>query len=272
MGFAYRTTMFVLVLAATLPLQWLALKLKLPLLRTLPVWFHRTVLKILNIRVEVLGVPSEQNRPLLFVSNHASWLDIVVLGSTGPLCFIAKSEIANWPLFGTFARLQRSIFVDRSRRHGTGQVNKSIARTLSGGDPVVLFGEGTSSDGNRVLQFRSALLGGLRDAMEENGRGFVQPVAIAYRKFHGIPMGRRHREVAAWYGDMDLLPHLLRVLKEGAIDVTVAFGKVMEVAHEDDRKTLSRNVESTVRTLASLSLAGRPELLTDFVCLARERR
>lgn len=272
MGFAYRTAMFVLVLAVTLPLQWLALKLKLPFLRTLPVWFHRTVLKILNIKVEVLGVPSGQDRPLLFVSNHASWLDIIVLGSTGPLCFIAKSEIANWPLFGTFARLQRSIFVDRARRHGTGQVNQSIAKTLSGGDPVVLFGEGTSSDGNRVLQFRSALLGGLRDAMEENGRGFVQPVSIAYRKFHGIPMGRQYREVAAWYGDMDLVPHLLRVLREGAIDVTVAFGKVMEVAHADDRKTLSRNVESAVRTLASLSLAGRPELLTEFVCLAGERR
>src|SRR5690606_9595580 len=133
---------------------------------------------------------------------------------------IAKAEIARWPLFGTFARMQRSIFVDRSKRHGTGQVNRSIANMLSGGDPVVLFGEGTSSDGNRVLPFRSALLGGLRDAMEENGRGFVQPVSIAYRKFHGIPMGRQYREIAAWYGDMDLVPHLLRVIREGAIDVT----------------------------------------------------
>jgi 1-acyl-sn-glycerol-3-phosphate acyltransferase len=272
MGFAFRTAMFVLILLFVVPLQWLALKLNLPLLRTLPVWFHRNVLKILNINVEVIGAPSEQDRPLLFVSNHVSWLDIIVLGSTGPLCFIAKSEIANWPLFGTFARLQRSIFVDRSKKHGTGKVNKTIAKTLSAGDPVVLFGEGTSSDGNRVLQFRSALLGGLRDAMEENSRGFVQPVSIAYRKFHGIPMGRPNREIAAWYGDMDLIPHLLRVLKEGAIDVTVAFGKVLEVAHADDRKALSRNVESAVRTLNSLSLAGRPELLAESVCLAGERR
>lgn len=272
MGFAFRTTMFVLMLAITVPAQWLALKLNLPMLRTLPVWFHRTVLKILNIKVEILGAPSATDRPLLFVSNHASWLDIVVLGSTGPLVFIAKSEIANWPLFGTFARMQRSIFVDRAKRHGTGQVNQSIAKTLSAGDPVVLFGEGTSSDGNRVLPFRSALLGGLRDAMEQNGRGFVQPVSIAYRKFHGIPMGRQNRDIASWYGDMDLVPHLLRVLREGAIDVTVAFGKVMEVAHEDDRKTLSRNVESAVRRLTSLSLAGRAELLAESVSLAGERR
>lgn len=272
MGFAYRATLFILMLVVAVPTQWLALKLNLPLLRTLPVWFHRTVLKILNIKVEILGMPSKNDRPLLFISNHASWLDIVVLGSTGPLCFIAKSEIANWPMFGTFARMQRSIFVDRSRRHGTGQVNRSIAKTLSDGDPVVLFGEGTSSDGNRVLQFRSALIGGLRDAMEDNGRGYVQPVSIAYRKFHGIPMGRRHREIASWYGDMDLVPHLLRVLREGAIDVTVAFGKVVEMAPSDDRKALSRNIELSVRRLTSLSLAGRHELLTESVCLAPERR
>ena len=272
MGFAYRATMFVLLLLFVVPLQWLALKFNLPYLRTLPVWFHRTLLKTLSIKVEIIGEPSPRDRPLLFVSNHNSWLDILVLGSTVPLVFIAKSEIANWPLFGTFARLQRSIFVDRAKRHGTGQVNQSIAKTLSAGDPVVLFGEGTSSDGNRVLPFRSALLGGLRDAMEENGRGFVQPVSIAYRKFHGIPMGRQNREVASWYGDMDLVPHLLRVLREGAIDVTVAFGKVLEVAHEDDRKILSRNVESAVRRLNSLSLAGRQELLTESVCLAGERR
>lgn len=272
MGAAYRTTLFVLMLTITVPTQWVALKLNLPILRTLPVWFHRTVLKILGIKVEILGAPARGDRPLLFVSNHASWLDIIVLGSTGPLCFIAKSEIANWPLFGTFARMQRSIFVDRAKRHGTGQVNRSIAKTLAAGDPVVLFGEGTSSDGNRVLQFRSALLGGLRDAMEENGRGYVQPVSIAYRKFHGIPMGRQHREIAAWYGDMDLIPHLLRVLREGAIDVTVAFGNVMEVTHSDDRKALSKQVESAVRRLTSLTLAGRPEMIAESVSLAGERR
>lgn len=272
MGLLVRTALFVLMILVTVPVQWVALKLNLPLLRTLPVWFHRTVLKILGIRVQTIGAPAAHERPLLFVSNHNSWLDIVVLGSTVPLVFIAKAEIARWPLFGTFARLQRSIFVDRAKRHGTGQVNKSIANTLANGDPVVLFGEGTSSDGNRVLQFRSALLGGLRDAMEENGRGFVQPVAIAYCKFHGIPMGRQHRPVAAWYGDMDLIPHLLRVLRDGRIDVTLAYGKALEVAHKDDRKALSRKLETAVRRLASLSLAGRPELLAESVSLAGERR
>lgn len=272
MRFTSRLLLLVSVILVAVPAQWLALKSGSRWLRLIPLWFHRTALKVLDIRVEVAGEPSRSERPLLFVANHNSWLDIPVLGSIAPLVFIAKSEVANWPLFGTFAKLQRSIFVDRSRRHGTGQVNQSIARMLSGGDPVVLFGEGTSSDGNRVLPFRSALLGGLRDAMEENGRGFVQPVSIAYRKFHGIPMGRQYREVAAWYGDMDLVPHLVRVLREGAIDVTVTFGQVMEVAHADDRKALSRKLESAVRRLTTLALAGRIEHLGEAVSLTGERR
>lgn len=269
---AIRLTMLTAIILVTLPTQWLALKLGMRALHYIPVWFHRTALRILDVRVSIVGTPAKAERPLLFVSNHNSWLDICVLGSVTPLVFVAKSEIARWPLFGTFARLQRSIFVDRSRRQGTSAVNRSIAATLSDGDPVVLFGEGTSSDGNRVLPFRSALLGGLRDAMEEQGRGYVQPVSIAYRNFHGIPMGRRNRDVAAWYGDMELLPHLWRVVCEGAIDVTVSFGPVQEVAHADDRKALSRGLENAVRRLTSLALAGRPEPLNEAVSFAEERR
>lgn len=267
-----RLTALVVVALVAMPVQWLSLKLNLGLLRWVPLWFHRAALRILDVRVTVKGAPAKQARPLLFVSNHNSWLDIPVLGSITPIAFVAKSEIAGWPLFGTFARLQRSIFVDRTRRHGTGEVNRTIASRLAGGDPVVLFGEGTSSDGNRVLPFRSALLGGLREAMEEEGRGFVQPVSIAYHSFHGIPMGRQHREVAAWYGDLDLVPHLLRVVREGAIDVVVSFGPVLEVAHADDRKALSRRLEQSVRRLNALALAGRPDPVPETVSFAAETR
>lgn len=267
-----RLTILAGIVLVTLPSQWLALKLKLPALHYIPLLFHRSALRVFDVRVSVAGAPAKVERPLLFVSNHNSWLDICVLGSITPLVFVAKSEIARWPLFGTFARLQRSIFVDRSRRQGTSAVNRSIAATLSDGDPVVLFGEGTSSDGNRVLPFRSALLGGLRDAMEDHGRGYVQPVSIAYQRFHGIPMGRRHRDVAAWFGDMDLVPHLWQVAREGAIDVLVSFGPVEEVAHADDRKTLSRKLETSVRRLTSEALAGRPGPVEETVPFAGERR
>ncbi|MCW5682486.1 MAG: 1-acyl-sn-glycerol-3-phosphate acyltransferase [Xanthobacteraceae bacterium] len=256
---AFRIAVLGSVIAVVLPAQWVALKLRLRAMHYIPVWFHRFALRVLDVRVKVNGDPAKAERPLLFVSNHNSWLDIVVLGSVAPLSFVAKSEIAKWPVFGTMARMQRSIFVDRSRRHATGDVNRAMAAHLADGDPIVLFGEGTSSDGNRVLPFRSALLGSLRDAMEQAGRSYLQPVSIAYCRFHGIPMGRQHREVAAWFGDMDLIPHLMRVVREGAIDVEVRFGPVLEVSHTDDRKMLNRRVENIVRQLTANSLAGRPE-------------
>src|SRR5712691_7086896 len=242
------------------PLQWLSLKLGLPLRRLVPLWFHRIVLALLGVKVKIRGVPAAE-RPLLFVSNHASWLDIPVLSSITPLAFIAKSEIARWPLFGLFAKLQRSIFVDRSKRHATGHVNRRIASRLAEGDPIVLFGEGTSSDGNRVMPFRSALLGALSEALGEHGRGYVQPVSIAYTRLHGLPMGRQHRSFAAYYGDIDLLPHLTRVLREGAIDVTVSFGLPLKVEPDMDRKTLARSTETAVRRMTSAALAGRLDQL-----------
>jgi 1-acyl-sn-glycerol-3-phosphate acyltransferase len=265
---------FVVVAVFTIvgiPIQWLALRLRLPLRRWVPWLFHRTCLALLSVRVTVHGAPATE-RPLLFVSNHVSWLDIPVLSSITPLAFIAKSEIARWPLFGLFAKLQRSVFVDRSKRHATGHVNRRIAARLAEGDPVVLFGEGTSSDGNRVMPFRSALLGALREALGEHGRGYVQPVSIAYTRLHGLPMGRQHRSFVAYYGDIDLVPHLARVLREGAIDVTVSFGLPLKVEPDMDRKALARSTEAAVRRMTSAALAGRLEPLSGPVPFPAETR
>jgi 1-acyl-sn-glycerol-3-phosphate acyltransferase len=247
------------VLAATavgLPVQWLALKLGLPLRRWIPVLYHRLLLRLLGVRVHLKGAPAA-DRPLLLLSNHASWLDIPVIGSLTPLFFVAKSEVAAWPLVGLLAKFQRTVFVDRQRRQATGSVNREIAERLHAGDPVVLFAEGTSSDGNRVLPFRTALVGAVREAVASAEAVTVQPMAIAYVRLQGLPMGRQHRPAAAWFGDMELAPHLLDVLRHGAIDVEVSFGAplVLDAAH--DRKQVTRDTERAVRTLAAASLAGR---------------
>ena len=147
-----------------MPVQWAAVALRRPLRRRIPVFYHRLICALLGVRVRVVGAPIAAH-PLLIVANHASWLDISVITSAAPVVFVAKREIASWPFFGLLAKLQRSVFVDRERRHKTGEVNAEIAQRLAEGDPVVLFGEGTSSDGNRVLPFRSALIGAARDAL-----------------------------------------------------------------------------------------------------------
>lgn len=254
----------VLVLAAVavvtligIPLQWACLRLGLSPRRTIPTLYHRTLLRLIGVRVRVRGTPAA-HRPLLLLSNHVSWLDISVVGSLLPLFFVAKSEVDGWPVIGLLARFQRTVFVDRQRRHSTGAVNREIAARLAEGDPVVLFAEGTSSDGNRVLPFRSALVGAVREAFATDSEVMVQPLAVAYVGLQGLPMGRRHRDIAAWYGDMDLAPHLMDVLRHGAIDVEVAFGDpvLLDAAH--DRKSVTRQCEHAVRALSSRALAGRP--------------
>jgi 1-acyl-sn-glycerol-3-phosphate acyltransferase len=274
-----RSAFIVLVLGLVsiigIPLQWISLKLGLPSRRWIPWLFHNIALRMMGVRVSRRGAPAHE-RPLLLVSNHASWLDIPVLTSILPVIFIAKSEVARWPLFGLFAKLQRSVFVDRTKRQATGEVNRAIASRLSDGDPVVLFGEGTAGDGNRVMPFRSALLGALREALGGNGRGFVQPVSIAYTRLQGLPMGRQHRPSAAWYGHMSLLPHLRGVLREGAIDVIVTFGTPFEVEPGGDRKLLAKSTEDAVRRMTAAALAGRefalPAPVSASVSLAAENR
>lgn len=248
----------VTMIVALAPLQWLAVRLDWPLQRVIPVLFHRIVCALIGVHIHQRG-QRDRHMPLLIVSNHVSWLDICVVSTVAPVVFVAKQEVGTWPIVSLLARLQRTVFIDRTRKMHTGSVTGTMAEHMNKGDAVVLFAEGTSTDGNRVLPFRSALLGSLRDAMEQAGRSYLQPVSIAYCRFHGIPMGRQHREVAAWFGDMDLIPHLMRVVREGAIDVEVRFGPVLEVSHTDDRKMLNRRVENIVRQLTANSLAGRPE-------------
>jgi 1-acyl-sn-glycerol-3-phosphate acyltransferase len=249
----------ILAIAALLPVQMIAVWLDLPSLqRRVPTLFHRLVCRLLGVRIRMVGAPSAE-RPLLIVANHVSWIDIAVITALVPVAFVAKREVASWPLFGLFARLQRTVFVDRTRRHATPAVNAEIARRLIAGDPMVLFGEGTSSDGNRILPFRTALLGAAREALAAAGhdRIQVQPLAISYVGFHGLPMGRQHRPVAAWYGALDLFPHLVGVLRRGAIDVTVSFGEPLDFDAQSDRKAVARALEAEVRRLATAALRGR---------------
>ena len=189
MRLIFVVVVFTLVTLPLMPLQWLAVALKRPLRRRIPVFYHRFLCRLLGIRVRVTGAPVD-GRPLLIVANHSSWLDISIITAQAPVVFVAKSEIARWPFFGLLAKLQRTVFVERDRRAKTGEVNATIAQRLAEGDPVLLFGEGTAGDGNRVLPFRTALIGAARDAIAAAGDGrqiWIQPLSIAYVEPAGHP-------------------------------------------------------------------------------------
>jgi 1-acyl-sn-glycerol-3-phosphate acyltransferase len=226
---------------------------------TLPRLFLWWVRKVLGVRVIVQGKLAK-SAPLLVVSNHVSWLDIVILGGLAPISFVAKSEVATWPVIGTLARLHRAIFVDRARRSSTFDMARLIGHRLVAGDTIVLFGEGTTSDGNRVLPFRPALLASVREAMSASGgtggKVLVQPLSIVYSGLDGLPLGRADRPSVAWYGDMTIASHLKHLLSIGPVDVTLRFGEAFEVTH-GDRKALAKRLGDEVRVMAAEIAYGR---------------
>jgi len=252
---AVRLLLYALWTAALLPLQLVAVRLGARAAAQIPLLYHRGCCRIIGFRIEQRGVPV-RNRPTLFVSNHTSYLDISVLGALLQASFVAKAEVASWPLFGLCAKLQRSVFVDR-RRATAGDQMADVKRRLEAGDNLILFPEGTSSDGNRVLPFKSALLA----VAEYHARGrplTVQPVSIAYARHSNMPMGRYLRPCYAWYGDMGLPGHLWRVLGLGPATVVVRFHAPVTIADFANRKVLTAHCQAVIAEAVAEAVHGTP--------------
>ncbi|HWA31818.1 MAG TPA: lysophospholipid acyltransferase family protein [Rhizomicrobium sp.] len=257
---AYALGTFLLSAVFVIPYQAFALRFKTLGYKNIPQRYQRFLTRVFGIRVTVIGKPV-QDRGVLMVSNHSSYLDILALGGVARVSFVAKSEVASWPLFGTFARLQRTVFVERERRSKTGESRDQLRERLVEGDALVLFPEGTSNDGNRVLPFKSALMGAAETqvGIDADGKPIhvpVQPVSITYVGVHGIPMGREFRPFFAWYGDMELVDHLWEGLVTGPVDVVIEFHPPLTVDEAGGRKRLAPLVEQTVRRGQACALAG----------------
>jgi 1-acyl-sn-glycerol-3-phosphate acyltransferase len=250
----WRLAVYASLTLALMPLQLVLVLLRSRLAERFPVFYHRLCCRILGFDVVTVGEIS-RTRPTLFVSNHTSYLDIPVLGAALPLSFVAKAEVASWPGFGWLARLQRTVFVDR-KRGTTHRQRDGLQTRLDAGDNLVLFPEGTSNDGNRVLPFRSALL----SVAERQTAGrplVVQPVSVSYTALNGIPLGHSLRPLLAWYGDMTLGGHLWRFCRLGRVRVVVEFHPVTTIGDFPSRKELTRHCFELVATGVSRALAGQ---------------
>lgn len=248
----------VLISIVLFPIHLLFLWLKHPWRNRLPRYWHKIALWAIGVRVHVHG-ERELRRPLMVAANHSSWLDILVLASVIDATFVAKSEVREWPVFGVLARLQRSIFIKREERRQTREQADEMASRLNAGETVVLFPEGTTTAGNRLGEIKSSLFAAASSAAHFAPEGVVhvQPVAVAYTRIHGMPMGHYHRPVVAWPGDVPLLPHLLGILKTGAFDVDARFGDTVEVMVGTSRKYVSNFVKEQLREMLEKSLRSR---------------
>jgi 1-acyl-sn-glycerol-3-phosphate acyltransferase len=255
-GSVLRAVRAIAYCALTLPLmpvQATFLLLRSPLAESFPPVYHRLICRALGIVIERRGTAARA-RPTLFVANHTSYLDIEILGASIPASFVSKADVDGWPLFGWLARLQRTVFIDRKRRSIRRQRDVLRAR-LRLGDRLILFPEGTSGDGQRLLPFKSALFGAV---MEAAGRDItVQPVSVAYLKLDGMPLGRSFRPLFAWYGDMELAPHLWTMLGLGRLGVCVTFHPAVNAATFASRKALAEHCATVIAAGLSAALAGR---------------
>ena len=197
----------------------------------------KTIVVLLGIKITTN--PIVPTTPLFLVSNHLSYLDVVVFAAQLDCVFVAKKEVSRWPLLGLMCRSMNTIFIDRTRSQDIPRVNALINKTLQSGQNIVLFPEGTSSSGATVLPFKPSLL-------EPAAKGGF-PVAYATISYRTPPDEVPAYRSICWWGEMAFLPHLLGLFRLSRIEATLLFGA--EMVQESDRKLLAQKLHDAVQSI-----------------------
>ena len=207
--------------------------------------WHKGVCAIFGIRYEVRGKP-ETRRQVLFMSNHLSYLDIPLIASVLKASFVAKRDVADWPVFGFLSKLQQTAFVER-KRTAVGKEADSLHGRIKAGRSLIIFPEGTSTDGQGVLPFKSSLFSlALNDAPPHL---LVQPMTIQVLKIDGrVPEKQDDRDLYAWHRDMttELPEHLWRFAKTSGARLRLTFHEPLRASAYDDRKVLAQACHDNV--------------------------
>ena len=200
-------------------------------------WLHRAARANLKVFGGFVNVSGEIPKSGLLVSNHLSYLDIVVICSVTPTIFVSKAEVRHWPVFGALAKMGGTIFIRREHRLDVGEVNSEIEKALADGALVVVFPEGTSSNGETILPFRASLL-------EPALRGGYE-IAIACLRYE-LDDGDAKTEVCYW-GDHNFFAHLLNLLGKRSVRAKLCFGKFNRAT--DARKELAKQLHAAITEL-----------------------
>lgn len=185
---------------------------------SLTVLWAKATLAVMGISVTAEGSEYITQRGMLVVSNHQSYLDIIILASTIPSLFVSKKEVRSWPLLGWLASLGGTLYIDRSAFRGALSAMSDIVQALRENVNVVVFPEGTSSNGEQIIRFKPALF---RSAMI--ARRAVLPVTINYRSINSVPADSSNRDLFCWYGVMTFTGHFWTLLKTRSMTVSVTF-------------------------------------------------
>ena len=257
---AGRVSLVIVMSIFVLPVQYVAVRFKSRGWWTLAGLWHRMVCRILGIRINISGIRHDHKGPVLYACNHISWLDILVLGGhLKNASFIAKSEVAGWGFIGSLCSLHKTIFVNRERRSESARQRDALKERVQLGHSLILFPEGTSTDGMRVAPFKSALFSVAERADEASHHELlIQPVTLAYTGVNGMPLIRSQKPVVAWLGDVELFGHLRQLMGRARIETVIEFHAPVTVAEAGSRKALATYCEAEVRR--GLERAHRAEL------------
>ena len=205
-------------------------------------YLNKFLAHIFHFTIKVSGVASK-NRPVLFVSNHISYADILVLGATLPGCFVSKAEVGNWPILGWIAKLNGTLFIDRKKAAAGKHLEQIEEALFNDNKNLIIFPEGTTGDGRQVLPFKSSLFK-IAENLPANKSLTIQPVTISYTHINGLPVQENERKKIAWIGDAEFTPHFMDFVNLGMIRVTVTIHPPVE--KWQDRKTLALECQQIV--------------------------
>ena len=230
-----RLIIFFLLTLALLPFQFIIVFFIKNYTYIIPHFYHKICRIIFGIKVKTFGKVSIKF-PILLISNHASYLDIIILGSLFKTSFVAKKEVSRWPLLGILAKLQNTVFIDRKIFSLKEQENQ-IINNINKKKNLVIFPEGTSSDGNKVLSFKSSLFNIFEK--EHNFKIPIQTITIVYKKTNKNLINEKERSNLTWHSDMDFIPNMVQVLKKKSIEVEVIINDSFLPQKKRDRKKIA---------------------------------
>ena len=210
-------------------------------------WWSRRLLRILNVQLEVSG--NYAAGPVLLVANHISWLDVMCLAAACPTYFLAKGEVARWPLFGWLCHRSGTLFIERGERHSSNMVCEQLVWRLRAGHKVLIFPEGTSTDGQGVRRFHARLL-----QAAELAKTPLQPIAIAY------PTSTGPNRMVPFIGDADLGTHLWRLLAAPQTEAKLQFCP-LKAPGQDARNALARHCQNTIEQTLPILHGSTPAAL-----------
>jgi 1-acyl-sn-glycerol-3-phosphate acyltransferase len=243
-------------LILAVPVQCLARRRNWPLQHRIQNFFCRVMCSVIGVRVSVHGSLAGTS-PRFVVANHVSWTDVIALASVYPLVFLAKKEVAQWPVLGFLARLQGTVFVDRANRRAIPEVNLALAERLREGRDVVVFAEGTSSNGADVLKFNASHFAMLTElARHDRLQVTVAPTAVAYTRRDEESPSLADAYDVGWYGEMTFVPHLWGLMKRGGARCHIFCGEGVDPCAVEDRKALASATEASVRSLLRTAFAA----------------